>query len=85
MMLLQDFQRVTGRVQTPFILVSTVHNVLKTFAAHGRVKSLPGHERKRKIDFKLVEGWCELWKTSKLKVDVARSGLWFQPVPYTAH
>lgn len=70
MILLQDFQRVTGRV-----LVSTVRNVIKTFAAHGMIKSLPGHERKRKIDFKLVDSWCELWKTSKLKVDVGHSGL----------
>lgn len=72
------------------IPVSTVHNVIKTFAKHATVKNLPGCEGRGKLIREFFEVWCELWK--KHHVKRPKSGrltwnnlkLWFQHVPYAA-
>ena len=48
----QGYKSISRDLDVP---VSTVHNVIKKFTAHGTVANLPGRGRKRKIDERLQQ------------------------------
>ena len=54
----QGYKSISRDLDVP---LSTVHNIIKKFTAHGTVADLPGHGRKTKIDERLQQRVVEWW------------------------